>query len=619
MRTDDVYEDMYKDIYGERPPQESPAGKYQKATFSAMCSLLDGHAYGLLLARAIFKKYAKTGGEEAARLVLSDLSDAPPDQRVSRMIMITIESLFDEQNAKILKELALKLLERLAVFMSPLSDETIQVCYESARRAMGDEELNKALEGGQEDLIRRLKEAHLLLTVTSSDEKESFTIHPIVRGYIYYHLHKATSQSLPNFTLPGFTSGTEAIYPGTREHSNVITGIFECIVDETKLALNKDETSKAVSLCRNAFSVMRSRMEANAAPRWCEYEKYVDIGITLADLVKQVSKEMSEEGTKPFWKYRERHEVQEVHRARAVLYSDELAWLYNDIGLTYCCMGDMPEAYSFWEQGFEINRIIDSPEEWGQYIVQSQLHMGHLFIDYGQLKVAEEYLRATERSNYDLKDPDYDGRITGYRALLEHLRANTEEADLLYKKALKKLRRAGGNPRAESKFLNHWASLKLVKHQHDKAEELIHSSRAIAEAHQHPDLVAFARQTNAHLLRVYENYEDARMEYAAALEKAREIGIRRLESDILSELGRLALELGHVETARQRAMESLQIANELGLGLRQTHCLVILGLVAIKAGTRELGRAYLNHAIKLAEVQGYWIRGHEAEKILQNL
>ena len=97
------------------------------------------------------------------------------------------------------------------------------------------------------------------------------------------------------------------------------------------------------------------------------------------------------------------------------------------------------------------------------------------------------------------------------------------------------------------------------------------------------------------------------------------MGIHRLEADVLSELSRLALDLGDTETARLRAIESLMIANELRLGLRQTHGLVTLGLAMIRADQRDLGIAYLKHAKHLASTQEYWLRAREAEVELQKL
>jgi hypothetical protein len=93
--------------------------------------------------------------------------------------------------------------------------------------------------------------------------------------------------------------------------------------------------------------------------------------------------------------------------------------------------------------------------------------------------------------------------------------------------------------------------------------------------------------------------------------------MRRLEAEALTELSRLAYDLGDAQVARQRAMESLRIANDLVLGLRQTHDLVVLGLATIETGQRQLGVAYLMHAKKIAQRQQYLLRSNEAEEHIQ--
>jgi tetratricopeptide (TPR) repeat protein len=205
-------------------------------------------------------------------------------------------------------------------------------------------------------------------------------------------------------------------------------------------------------------------------------------------------------------------------------------------------------------------------------------------------------------------------------ALVQHLRGDLKEADQLYCKAEVPLReRPGGNPRALSIFLRHHGDLKMALGDMDGAKEFILESRALAEAERYPELVAYARVSLGHWYRVKTQYPQALHEYNAALSESRRIGIRRLESEALSELSRLACDLGDAQTARQRATDALRIANESSLGLRQTHCLVVLGRATVLAGDHSLGIAYLKHAQTLAKRQEYWLRGGEADEQLQQL
>jgi hypothetical protein len=175
------------------------------------------------------------------------------------------------------------------------------------------------------------------------------------------------------------------------------------------------------------------------------------------------------------------------------------------------------------------------------------------------------------------------------------------------------------NVRAQSYFLAYRAALEVRLGHLDRGEASARSARALAETGHFPDLVAYARLSMGKLLRARKLLREATIEYRAALEEARRLGIGRLESEVLAELSRLALGLGDVEIARQRAAESLLVANSLGLGLRQTHALLMLGLATARAGQRDLGVAFLKLTWNFATQQEYWLRRREAEEFLEQL
>lgn len=595
-----------EDLYGVR------MFRHLRDQVPALCSLLDGHTYGLLLAGEYLRRSDSViEGEDRFRRLKRDLAASPPDRRVSRLISVVIHWLDSEWRG-----LATGFLEKLAYFMSPLTQETVRVCYELAA-----EENNKALEsastlGDLDELIRDLLECRILFRVVghpTANAPKIYTVHPTVRSYLFYRSRRARMAVLPNFTLPGFTSGTAVAYPGSRESARTVKTLFSRLLKEAELRGGTDDWKShrdASGFCRSAFSLLRSRMEAITTPRWSNYGEYVRLGIRLADLARTLSPEL--------WDYQERHLLHQIEDPRAPLYADELAWLYNDLGLTFCSEGSMRDAYALWEQGYEINRIIEGDVGAGQYVVQSQLHLGHTFIELGALPVAEQYLRLTEQSNLQLEDQDYAGRIIGYFGLLAHLRGDLDKADNLYGDAIGTLQDAGGNPRAESIFRRYWADLKMTRNEMDRADDLIHESRAIAQVDHHPDIVAFVTKSLGHWYRDQREFGKARLQYDSALARARKFGIRRLEADVLSELSKLAFDLGDYEMARIRAMEAMAIANELGLGLRRSHGLVVLGRATLKSGPRMLGLAYLRYARELADQQEYWLRAREAEKHLQH-
>jgi tetratricopeptide (TPR) repeat protein len=363
-------------------------------------------------------------------------------------------------------------------------------------------------------------------------------------------------------------------------------------------------------------------MESNTVPRWTHYDAYIQLGLRLRYVIVRLAGSHT-------WDYNDRDEAlrkQKAHGDKGILYADELAWLYNDIGLALSSEGSMADAYSLWEQGFEIDRVTDSEEEGGQYIVQSHLHMSHLFIELGRLRRAAQFLNTTERANAIYRDADFAGRIMGFRGLLAHLAGNLDEADQLYKNAIHRLAEEGRrNLRAESVFHRYWADLLIFRGKLEPAETHAELALSLAREGNFPDLEAYARKSRAHVWRDRNRQGSlgdpatVRVEYNVVMDLARKFGIKRLQADIHSELARLALDVGDWETARIRAMDSLMLANELSLGLRRTHALIVLGRAMDAAGNKQLAINYLQHAWALAQMQGYHLRGRDAEKLLQGL
>jgi tetratricopeptide (TPR) repeat protein len=571
---------------------------------SALCSLLDGHIYGLVLAARMIMQAGREGAHNCWQRIRRALYDTPPHARTSRMIHESIKAVDERWDG-----LALKLLERLAVFMKPVRDLTVEICYDAALegRAVAKPEKVGAL-------IDVLLSSRLLHKVQAKPGKYAYTVHPIVRGYVYHRIHHASTDLIPNFTLPGYTAGTATVDPGnTKESARVVVDIFNKLHAAAEREIKergdkKEGQRNARNLCRASFGVVRSRMEAITTPRWSTYDDYLRILIKIGNLAKSISPRV--------WDYAERHDILSVEGWEGPFYPDELAWLYNEIGLTSYSEGTMLDALALWEQGHEINRVIDSVEEGGRYLFQSLCNLGAAYIHYGNINTAEHYLRQAEQANYNLKDEDHAGRIIGYLGLIQHLRGNLQQADERYEEALKKLKVAR-NPRAESIFLRHRADLKIQQRDYEMASGLIQTSRSLAEAERYPELIAYSRLSQGHLYRSQKEYPKALREYNSVLDEGQRIGMRRLEAEALTELSRLAYDLGDAQVARQRAIESLRIANDLVLGLRQTHDLVVLGLATIETGQHDLGVAYLLHAKKIADRQEYWLRSNEAEEHLQ--
>lgn len=578
-----------------------------------ICSLCGGHSYALLLAVHYLKPH-RPGFKERFAIFQREISRRAPDSRIPEIIKLAIGAVDADH-----ERLASKMLDRLSIFMSPIDRDTSQVCFDEAVKAAGVSPKTVT----RQKVIDALLKAKVLLQVTTEpqDKKDEFiTVHPIVRSHIFYKSHGIVREVTPTFMLTGFTSGNLACHPGNDRGRQQVESLFDALCAHALASRTFDARR---SLARAAFGVVRSRMESNSVPRWTSYDSYLRLGLRLLFLIKRIAWDRDKEtGQKTTWNYQDRALGNEKQSPDGILYSDELAWLYNDLGLALCSEGSMADAYSLWEQGFEINRVTDSEEEGGQYMVQSHLHMSHLFMELGRLPRAAQFLATTARANAIYGDADFAGRILGYHGLLAHLAGNLDEAEKLYGKAVRKLATGGRhNLRAESLFQRHWADLMLAKMEPAMAEEHVEVALSLAREGDFPDLEAYARKSRAHVWREAgkKDPREVRAEYMAAMQQAEKFGIRRLQADIHSELARLALQVGDWETARIRAMESLKLANELGLGLRRTHGLIVLGLAMEAGGNRDLAVSYYRHARDMSKLQGYHLRGREAEQHLLRL
>lgn len=597
-------------------------------TRSELCFLLDGHIYALALAMGMLNKCEKGKRKQLLEQLNVDLGRTPSDRRTSRMIREALRAMGPRE------KIAGSLMERVSIFASPVRQEALECCWKDAKATLDDKTVFK-LEGIVSELVSR----HLLQKVKEEQESEcsereavnkdqkrtkkgnvhevAFGTHPMVREYFFGKFHHATFSQAPNLTLPGFTAAAADCHPVPAANDILVKGIYEALHVKAQEMLRPSSGGEdlnnqqgAIGLCRSIFSLVRSRMGVLTIPRWSDYSTYAQYLARLGDLTREIEPDMR-------WRFADGTTRTLYEHTHGPLYEDELAWLYNEIGLVSYAEGALVDALPTWDQAYVINRLIDGNGQPGYYTMQSLCNLGAANIEYGYLPLAEQYLRDGLEASRKLDDTDHEGRFQGYLGLVQQLRGNLSEAVEYYGRTLRLVR--GHNPRATSIFLLQLAHVKRKQDKENEAKECVREARALAEAGRYFDLVAYARLSEGHLLRVETQYAKSLLAYKAALAEAKRIGIAKLESDALSELSRLALALGDGEVARQRAIESLDIANQLGLGLRKTHGLVVLGLATLKVGQRDLGIAYLRHARTLADQQEYWLRMREAEEELYKL
>jgi tetratricopeptide (TPR) repeat protein len=581
---------------------------YPDTSLTALCSLLRGHNYGIRLADHYLTLEADaTRRPERLRSLLEMLSIRPPDQRLAEMVRVFIAAL-DEDRAGLVQAL----LERMARFLGPVCDAACAVCYRAAIKEVKSESSEEGL-GEVLDLL--LAKELIFRARRNGTGKAGYCVHATARAMLLQPRHGLAADALPDFGISSLTSGRIDVDPDPERRLPIEKLCSEVMEEAEARVVQPDGRPEAGDLCVDAFALLRGTMAANTAPRWGNYDAYSVFGIRLARLVKAVCATELPECSWSYCEYFDRHLIESDD---GPLHVAELAWLYNDVGLALSAEGLLADAYSIWEQAFEISRTMEHFLPGGGYRIEVLLNLTHVFIEMGRLREALRYLEQAERFNAKLGDADFGGRILGFRGLLAHLGGNLPDADELYGQCAQRLR-DGNNLRAQSVFHKHHADLRMSMEDLDQAQLLIRKSRALAEAGNFPDLVAFARVSQGHLLARRKHYKDSRQEYQSLLQEAQRMGARKLEAECQSTLSSLSLQEGDIEGARVRAMKALGLANELALGLRLTHSMVVLGLATITGGQRQLGVAYLRNARLLASEQEYWLCRWRAQTALQEL
>lgn len=632
--------DTFKNLYSGNTEK-------RKAKISSLCSLVNGHVFCIALIRGILEDYdppnEDNGRKEGRDVKLKPaekeekldelerrIANTPIDRRVYRVIREAIAHLdtayYDGQG-----QIVQHFIERISLFMHPVRKEVAKVCLQEAEDKIGlgtsdDDKIESKLDQLLEDLVEKnlLQLVFLKIKQGPADVAEwGYVVHPLVRNFVHQTLHKSLFTSLPSLQLSGITT-MEVVDPGARDSGVLVTkSLFNRLCEDAvrpykpmrgekgASLLNEEEQRIHSDLCRGAFSILRSRFCANTVTRWGDYRDYLKLIVKLYDTTKTVSQEV--------WTHHEPTRDGNVYtksETPAPLYADELAWVYNEIGLTSISMGHVLNAIPFREQGLEISRLIDNDRD-GRYLFQAEFNLSTAYIFLGRLSFAMEYLKRAFVIGNRLHDAELISRTKAYLAFIKYLQGSLEEADKDFNDSYTGLE---NNPRARGVFYCYHGEVLLKLNRPDEAKVKIDQSRHIGEAEFYPDLIAYARLADANLLMKRGKYDKAQNEYSFVLKEAQRTRLRRLESGALSGMSRLAYRLNDLEVAKQRAIESLKISNEYALCLHQTIGLVVLGKALVKEGTqRDLGIACLKTARDIANSQGYFLRKNEADQALQEL
>jgi tetratricopeptide (TPR) repeat protein len=578
----------------------------KKDFYSYFCSLFNGHVFAISLMKGILESLVDKDAVITKSLV-SKIVNTPVELQVNRVIGEAIANL-DREGKDVNSKIYEKFIERISLFMHPISGEVAKVCLEQ----INDELIKNKVKGKEIEKINvRTVLENLckkeLVQVVRINTKPRYVVHPLIRSYVFETLHKSRFVSLPGLQLPGVTSGKEIVDPGNKRGQDVSQDLFKTLCEKAK---NSKNDLAASDLCRASFSILRSRFSTNTVARWGTYTDYVKNLLLLFDTAKHVSKE--------HWDFNEPTKTgfENCSAENAPLYSDELAWVYNEIGITSFSIGDSLTAAAITGEGFEINRLIDKEFE-GRYTFQSNVNKGAVNLHYGKLDVSMNYLKKAFEIANKLESKSLIGRARGYIALVKYLNGNLEEANKEFDQAYIEL---DDNPRAKSYFLTMHGELLLKLGRDEDAIEKIEQSRHIAESAYYPDFAYYAKLAMANYFVKKGEHIKAQNEFQQVLQFAKDKHLRRLETGTLSGMSTLAEKLGDYSTAISRAVESLKISNEYSLRLHQTLSMIVLGRALINGHQhRKLGIACLQTAKAMAKKQEYFLRFNEAEEELQKI
>lgn len=307
----------------------------------------------------------------------------------------------------------------------------------------------------------------------------------------------------------------------------------------------------------------------------------------------------------------------------AVLYADEMLWLYNELCHIAYQQGHVDDAYRFGQLARNIAKVIDggsSPT--AARMMRCELNLGAIEIERGNLGSAFDYLIRIVAASEEADDPTLEAKATGYLGLWSHLRGRYQEARKRYNHAIKILKRTNRR-RAAAFFLRCRGDLHRLLDRSEKAERDLRDSITWAESANSPDLVHHARIALANLERKEPKLADGRTIGAleTADEFARKVGLPRLQYEVNRVQGMIALSNGARYRAEQLAASCLSTATLLNLGLRQTASLAFLGETMVVAGgvRAASGLHVLEAARDAAKRRGYTLQLSKIEDQLMRL
>lgn len=599
---------------------------------------LRGHNYALAVIKSAFDGMERSGSNEERRLwlyyVVDRLSAVDLPSRPAMAIAMAGRRLLD---SKPLELTGLEgILQRVALCTTPVTPAAMEACYGGTRKL---EEV--------ENSLRYLQDSNLLIEVQYEHEPGfRSTAHTLVRNRVLTrmgHFPSAPAEA-HSFEIAGWSSEVPDTLSGPGEGHELSIRSIDAMLDRLedagrarRQAATEDDRKKVMEdheyrhLIRATFGLIRSRWTATAIPRLSVVEPEAILRLPrphydayqrrLARLLNAIRTMYT---IRQLWLNEETPSDEITDKARThvdvehengALYADELAWLYNELGLVAFSTGLVADSYALFRAGQHVNAVAERGFH-GHRWCASAINLGLVQVERGNLARGRTHLESALRTANALGDNLLKAQARGHLGLVRHLMGNYKRAEKLYNRAIKVLLRVG-NHRGSSIFLMHRADLRRRMHRFEEAASDLRESVAAAESGRHPDLVHYTNLANAKLKRTRKSDLVTLEELTPAIDFARRVGIPRLECDAQIVQGQIALEQGEYDMAGRLAVSSLGIASSLGLRLRLTGGLILLGRVSEARGHERGATKLYSAAIELAERQGNQLLIEKGEEALR--
>jgi len=273
----------------------------------------------------------------------------------------------------------------------------------------------------------------------------------------------------------------------------------------------------------------------------------------------------------------------------------------SGLGLALYSTGRYDEALGHYEHALEENRLAPTPALEGTILA----NIGLVRWRQGRLEEATSYFEESLRIRRSVGKPGPIGQTLNHLGIVSRARGRYQRALEYYGESLEQLRK-GGNRQGEAQTLNNTAAVFADLGQFERAIDLYQQALKIAEEIGYTAQIGFSneniganlivlgrsrealarfeaalavfRKTNRPPaiatvlnriagLRLFQfgDFAGARAPLAEALDVARAIGDRELESRVLLNLGALALRTGDAEEALERVEQALAIVRAVGL------------------------------------------------------